>query len=136
MAKLIKHNTELLIEDFLKQKYTGAYTEGQFKDYLIQNGFKHLPTIYFSVIIKTNDKNDIIEIDTDIYSDYKHNYYDEKDFAEQSKDGMWIYECLINFMGSKGYPFKSEITKQAEIKQFIETLEREGFKNFDEYIKI
>lgn len=136
MVKLIWHNPDLLIEEFLRLKYTGAYIEGQFKDYLIQNGFKHLPTIYFSIIFNTDKDNNLTEICTDVYSDKHHTYYNEKDFAEQNKDGMWLYGCLMKFMESKGYPFKTKITEQTEINQFIETLKKEGFKNFDWYFKV
>lgn len=136
MVKLISHNPDLLIEEFLRLKYTGAYTEGQFKDYLIQNGFSHLPTIYFSVIFKKDKENNLIEIDTDVYSDKHHTYYNEKDFNYKNEKGEWLYGCLMNFLESKGFPFKYKMTEQADITQFVKTLKKEGFKNFDWYFQM
>lgn len=135
MVKLIWHNPDLLIEDFLRLKYTGAYTEGQFKDFLLQNGFHHLPTIYFSIIFKTDENKNLIEIDTDIYSDRNHTFYDEREFDYQNDKGEWLYACLIRFMNEKGYPFKIRITGQEDINQFVKNLQKEGFKNFEWYFK-
>lgn len=136
MVKLISHNPDLLIEEFLRLKYTGAYTEGQFKDYLIQNGFSHLPTIYFSVIFKKDKDNNLIEIDTDVYSDKHHTYYNENDFNYKNEKGEWLYSCLMNFLESKGFPFKYQMTEQTDIIKFVEALKKEGFKNFDWYFQM
>lgn len=135
MVKLIWHNPDLLVEDFLRLKYLGPYAKGQFKDFLIQNGYKHLPTIYFSIIFKTDKDGNLIEINTDVYSDNRHSYYNDKDFAEQNSNGENLYSCLINFMKSKGYPFKSKMVGQDEIIQFINALRKEGFQNFDTFFQ-
>lgn len=136
MVKLIDYNPDMLIEDFLRLKYTGAYTEGQFKDYLIANGFRHLPKCYFSIKFKKDNDNNLIEIDTDLYSDYRHSYYDERDFNYQNKEGMWLYACLVKFLETKGYSFEPKIIDQDKIKQFVKTLQKEGFKNFDRYFRV
>lgn len=136
MVKIIGHNPDLLVEDFLRLKYVGAYVDDQFKDFLKQNGFSHLPSIYFSIIFNVDKDNNLIEISTDIYSDKNHTYYNENEFNYQNEKGEWLYTCFINFMESKGYPFKRKIKEQSDINKFVETLKKEGFKNFDWYFKI
>lgn len=128
------------IEDFLRLKHCGIFTENGLREYLVSKGVRHYPTIYFKVDSKyENVSPDDKDYDADhpfrlksmhIYLGSDDKYYS---WTDDELDEPGFYGGLIDYFEGKGYPIGTFMQQDGsddpeKIDQFFQAMIRDRFK--------
>ena len=137
-----KNGWETTIEDFLRRKHCGVFTENGLRDYLVSKGVRHYPNIYFKVDSQYEDvSKDAPHYDTThpyrlksmkIALGSSSNYYYEE-WEELDEPGF--YNGLIDYFDGKDYPLEAFMQHGGcddaeKIDQFFRAMIRDKYKMY------